>query len=194
MRTVADGALGDAEQLGHLGIALAAIHEQGQRRAQVGREIVQSRHRRGRLSWRRDGTFPSVEQLNEAVTGYDRLYGLRVRGVRRHRGARRGRCARGDQAADGTGARRAVCVARGVDGLAGDRGGGDRGGQDGNGHVEQHELPASDHTRDRARARAMRLHRGRTTWVWDVTFSDDEGRTCGVTRMTIAVRPLPDGG
>ena len=41
-------------------------------------------------------------------------------------------------------------------------------------------------------ARAERLHRGRTTWVWDVTFSDDEDRTCAVTRMTIAVRPLPD--
>ena len=42
-------------------------------------------------------------------------------------------------------------------------------------------------------ARAERLHRGRTTWVWDVTFSDDAGRTCAVTRMTIAVRPLPVG-
>ena len=31
----------------------------------------------------------------------------------------------------------------------------------------------------------------RTTWLWDVSFSDDEGRTCAVTRMTIAVRPLP---
>ena len=26
-------------------------------------------------------------------------------------------------------------------------------------------------------AHAMRLHRGRTTWVWDVRFSDDAGRT-----------------
>jgi uncharacterized protein (TIGR00369 family) len=43
-------------------------------------------------------------------------------------------------------------------------------------------------------ARALRLHRGRTTWVWDVTFSDDEGRTCAVTRMTIAVRPQPAAG
>jgi 1,4-dihydroxy-2-naphthoyl-CoA hydrolase len=42
-------------------------------------------------------------------------------------------------------------------------------------------------------AHATRLHRGRTTWVWDVTFSDDAGRTCAVTRMTIAVRPLPGG-
>jgi uncharacterized protein (TIGR00369 family) len=39
-------------------------------------------------------------------------------------------------------------------------------------------------------AHATRIHRGRTTWVWDVRFSDDEDRTCAVTRMTIAVRPL----
>jgi 1,4-dihydroxy-2-naphthoyl-CoA hydrolase len=36
------------------------------------------------------------------------------------------------------------------------------------------------------------LHRGRTTWVWDVRMSDDADRTCAVTRMTIAIRPLPD--
>jgi 1,4-dihydroxy-2-naphthoyl-CoA hydrolase len=39
------------------------------------------------------------------------------------------------------------------------------------------------------RAQATRVHRGRTTWVWDVRFSDDADRTCAVTRMTIAVRP-----
>lgn len=37
-------------------------------------------------------------------------------------------------------------------------------------------------------ALASRIHRGRTTWIWDVTFTDDQGRTCAVTRMTIAVR------
>jgi uncharacterized protein (TIGR00369 family) len=42
-------------------------------------------------------------------------------------------------------------------------------------------------------AHAQRIHRGRTTWVWDVTFTDDEGRACAVTRMTIAVRPLQRG-
>jgi 1,4-dihydroxy-2-naphthoyl-CoA hydrolase len=42
-------------------------------------------------------------------------------------------------------------------------------------------------------AHATRIHRGRTTWVWDVRFSDDADRTCAVTRMTIAVRPLPAG-
>jgi len=39
------------------------------------------------------------------------------------------------------------------------------------------------------RAHATRLHRGRTTWVWDVRFSDEQDRTCALTRMTIAVRP-----
>ncbi len=39
-------------------------------------------------------------------------------------------------------------------------------------------------------ARGARLHRGRTTWVWDVTFTDDQERVCAVTRMTIAVRPV----
>ena len=32
------------------------------------------------------------------------------------------------------------------------------------------------------------LHSGRTTWVWDVTFTDDDGRVCAVTRVTMAVR------
>jgi 1,4-dihydroxy-2-naphthoyl-CoA hydrolase len=40
-------------------------------------------------------------------------------------------------------------------------------------------------------ALGTRLHRGRSTWVWDVRFSDNEDRTCAVTRMTIAVRPRP---
>jgi uncharacterized protein (TIGR00369 family) len=37
-------------------------------------------------------------------------------------------------------------------------------------------------------AHAERLHKGRTTWVWDVRFTDDAGRMCALTRMTIAVR------
>jgi uncharacterized protein (TIGR00369 family) len=40
-------------------------------------------------------------------------------------------------------------------------------------------------------AHGTRLHRGRTTWVWDVRFSDEQDRTCAITRMTIAVRPRP---
>ena len=38
---------------------------------------------------------------------------------------------------------------------------------------------------------ARRRHRGRTTWVWDVDISDDDGRLCASSRVTIAVRPLP---
>lgn len=38
-------------------------------------------------------------------------------------------------------------------------------------------------------ARADRLHKGRTTWVWDVKISDDQDRVCAITRMVIAVRP-----
>jgi uncharacterized protein (TIGR00369 family) len=38
---------------------------------------------------------------------------------------------------------------------------------------------------------ARRRHRGRTTWVWDVELTDDEERLCAVSRVTIAVRPLP---
>jgi uncharacterized protein (TIGR00369 family) len=36
---------------------------------------------------------------------------------------------------------------------------------------------------------ARRLHGGRSTWIWDVEMSDDQGRICAVSRMTIAVRP-----
>jgi len=35
---------------------------------------------------------------------------------------------------------------------------------------------------------AVRRHRGRTTWVWEVEISDDRGRVCALSRVTIAVR------
>jgi 1,4-dihydroxy-2-naphthoyl-CoA hydrolase len=37
-------------------------------------------------------------------------------------------------------------------------------------------------------ATAVRKHRGRTTWVWEVEITDDRGRLCVLTRVTIAVR------
>ena len=40
-------------------------------------------------------------------------------------------------------------------------------------------------------AEALRRHRGRTTWVWDVETSDDDGRLCAISRVMIAVRPRP---
>ena len=41
-------------------------------------------------------------------------------------------------------------------------------------------------------AQATPRHRGRTTWIWDVEISDDDGRVCALSRVTIAVRPMPD--
>jgi 1,4-dihydroxy-2-naphthoyl-CoA hydrolase len=37
-------------------------------------------------------------------------------------------------------------------------------------------------------------HRGRSTWIWDVELSDDDGRVCALVRMTVAVRPMRAGG
>ena len=36
---------------------------------------------------------------------------------------------------------------------------------------------------------ARRRHRGRTTWLWEVDFTDDEGRLGAIARVTMAVRP-----
>jgi len=34
-------------------------------------------------------------------------------------------------------------------------------------------------------------HRGRTTWIWELDFTDDDGRLCAISRVTMAVRPRP---
>lgn len=45
--------------------------------------------------------------------------------------------------------------------------------------------PISDGT---VHAEAKARHRGRTTWVWEVDMTDDDGRLCAVSRVTVAVR------
>jgi 1,4-dihydroxy-2-naphthoyl-CoA hydrolase len=40
---------------------------------------------------------------------------------------------------------------------------------------------------------ARRRHRGRTTWLWDVEITDDDGRLCALARVTMAVRPARPG-
>ena len=37
-------------------------------------------------------------------------------------------------------------------------------------------------------ATAVAIHRGRTSWVWDVEMRDDQDRLCATARVTIAVR------
>jgi len=36
--------------------------------------------------------------------------------------------------------------------------------------------------------------RGRTVWVWDIDFTDEQGALCSISRVTLAVRPAPPGG
>lgn len=38
---------------------------------------------------------------------------------------------------------------------------------------------------------AQRRHAGRTSWIWDVEITNDDGRLCALSRVTIAVRPAP---
>lgn len=38
---------------------------------------------------------------------------------------------------------------------------------------------------------ATARHRGRTSWVWEVEFTDERGRLVALSRVTIAVRPMP---
>jgi 1,4-dihydroxy-2-naphthoyl-CoA hydrolase len=37
-------------------------------------------------------------------------------------------------------------------------------------------------------------HRGRSTWIWDVDFTEENGKLCATSRVTLAVRPAPEGG
>ena len=46
--------------------------------------------------------------------------------------------------------------------------------------------PVSDGT---VHAEARCYHRGRSTWIWEVRLTDDKGRLCAVSRVTVAVRP-----
>ncbi len=42
-------------------------------------------------------------------------------------------------------------------------------------------------------AEVRRLHRGRSTWLWEGYHTDDEGRLCAVSRVTLAIRPRSTG-
>jgi 1,4-dihydroxy-2-naphthoyl-CoA hydrolase len=137
-------------------------------------------------------SMPSVQALNEAVTGYDRLYGLRfvsfaedeVRAevdVREEIKQPMGLVHGGLYAslAESTTSLATAAAVMGEGKVAT--------GMSNSTSFLRPILTGTIH------AHAVRLHRGRTTWIWDVTFTDDAGRTCAVTRMTIAVRTPPDG-
>jgi 1,4-dihydroxy-2-naphthoyl-CoA hydrolase len=133
---------------------------------------------------------PSAEQLNEFMVGFDRLYGLEL--VEFSDTEVRARVQLRDELKQPMGLLHGgmyASIAESVASLATALGVLDDG---------QVAMGLSNSTsflrpvtEGAVHAHATRLHRGRTTWVWDVQFSDDAGRLCAVTRMTIAVRPAP---
>ena len=40
-------------------------------------------------------------------------------------------------------------------------------------------------------ASAHAIHRGRTSWVWECTFTNEVGKPCAITRVTLAVIDPP---
>jgi uncharacterized protein (TIGR00369 family) len=42
-------------------------------------------------------------------------------------------------------------------------------------------------------ASAHAVHRGRTTWVWECEFTNEDGKRCAITRVTLAVIDRPKG-
>jgi len=134
--------------------------------------------------------MPSVERLNEAVTGYDRHYGLEFLAfseaeVRAQVRVRDELKQPAGLVHGGVYASIAESIASFGTGMA----------VAAQGEMAMGLANATNFVRPITEgvihAYATRIHKGRTTWVWDVRISDDAERTCAVTRMTIAVRPIP---
>lgn len=135
-------------------------------------------------------SLPPAEQINEVLLGFDRLYGLRV--VELSDTEARAEVPVGKQHKQPAGLVHGgvyAAVAEAIASIA-----------TGMSVLERGEVAVGMSnntsflrpiTQGTVHAHATRLHRGRTTWLWDVRFTDDQQRLCALTRMTIAVRPLP---
>lgn len=133
---------------------------------------------------------PNVEQLNQAVIGFDRLYGLEllewsedeVRACVRVRDELKQLAGLVHGGLYASIAESLASLATAMAVLPG-------------GEMAMGQSNSTSFLRPitagTVHAVARRRHRGRTTWVWDVEISDDAGHLCAITRMTIAVRPLP---
>jgi 1,4-dihydroxy-2-naphthoyl-CoA hydrolase len=135
-------------------------------------------------------TTPTAEQLNEFRVGFDRLYGLEL--VDFSEQEVRARVQLRDELKQPMGLLHGgvyASIAESLASLATALGVLERGevamGLSNNTSFLRPVTEGAVH------AHATRLHRGRTTWVWDVRFHDDAGHLCALTRMTIAVRPAP---
>jgi 1,4-dihydroxy-2-naphthoyl-CoA hydrolase len=133
---------------------------------------------------------PSVEQLNTVLRGFDRLYGLRL--VDYADGEVFARVAVRDELKQPAGLVHGgvyASIAESMTSLATALAVmGDGNTAMGLANSTSFLRPITEGV---VHAHASAIHRGRTTWVWDVRFTDDAGRACAVTRMTIAVRPVP---
>ncbi len=136
---------------------------------------------------------PNASELREGVTGFDKLYGLEI--VELLDGEVRARVGVRDEVRQPMGLVHGglyASIAEAMASLATALGVMEEGKMAmGLSNSTSFLRPITEGT---VHAHARRLHRGRTTWVWDVTFRDDDDRTCAVTRMTIAVRPMPERG
>ncbi len=131
---------------------------------------------------------PSVQQLNDGMVGFDRLYGLRVTDCSEREAS--GEIEVTDDLRQPMGLLHGGVLASIAESLASMA--------TAIAVLQQGELAMGlsnstsflrPVTSGRVRAHARRIHRGRTTWVWDVSFTDEAGSLCAVTRMTVAVRP-----
>ncbi len=133
--------------------------------------------------------IPEAEQINSVLGGFDRLYGLELLECTEERA--RARVAVRDELKQPAGLVHGgvyAAIAEAMTSL-----------MTGMTVLEQGEVAMGQSnstsflrpiTEGNVNAEATVQHRGRTTWVWDVRFSDDAGRLCALTRMTIAVREL----
>jgi len=135
--------------------------------------------------------MPSAEQLNAALVGFDRLYGLEVLEISATDA--RARVVVGPELKQAVGLVHGgvyAAIAEGVTSMATALAVMPEGNMAvGLSNSTNFLRPITEGV---VHATATCLHRGRTTWVWDVRISDDGDRTCAMTRTTIAVRPLTD--
>jgi uncharacterized protein (TIGR00369 family) len=137
-------------------------------------------------------TFPTVEQLDAALQGFDRLYGLKLvsisdEEVRATAAVRPQLLQPAGLVHGGVYASIAESIASMATALAVIPDGKMAMGL---GNATSFLRPITEGT---IHAEAIRVHRGSTTWVWDVRFTNDDGKLCAITRMTIAVRPPRPG-
>lgn len=205
-RALAHGCGLDAQQQRNIVVAATLAQDQRQRGALIGRQLIEQAHGQGTgrlavcgvepgsegsVGYRgRPMTPPTVEELNRWITGFDRLYGLRFTTCSEE--LVRGEVAVRDELKQPLGLVHGGLYAAIAETLA-SLGTALAVAPDGDTAMGQSNSTSflRPITAGTVHAVARRRHRGRTTWLWDVEITDDDGRLCALTRMTIAVRPQP---